>query len=105
MFWIIPLIFLILFEIVADIFAKEYSLKDHWYLWAGALLAYVVANMFWLWGIKSGSGLGRGATIFSVASAILAVVIGLYFYGEQTNKFQIAGMTLGVLSLILIFWE
>ena len=62
MFWIIPLIFLILFEIVADIFAKEYSLKDHWYLWAGALLAYVVANMFWLWGIKSGSGLGRGAT-------------------------------------------
>jgi len=105
MFWIIPIIFLILFEVVADIFSKEYSLRGHWYLWVGALLGYVVANMFWLWGIKSGSGLARGATIFSVASAIIAIVIGLYFYGEQTNKFQIVGIILGVFSLVLIFWE
>src|SRR3989344_2240403 len=105
MFWIIPIIFLILFEVVADVFAKEYSLKDRWYLWAGALLAYVVANMFWLWGIKSGSGLARGAIIFSVASAIAATVVGLYFYGEETNKFQLAGIALGIFSLALIFWE
>ena len=105
MLWIIPLIFLILFEIVADIFAKEYSLRDNWYFGGGALLAYVLANMFWLWAIKSGSGLARGATIFGVASAIIAVLIGLYFYGEEANKFQLAGMALGVLALILIFWE
>ncbi|KKS04386.1 MAG: hypothetical protein UU82_C0024G0002 [Candidatus Nomurabacteria bacterium GW2011_GWC2_41_8] len=105
MFWVIPLIFLILFEIVADIFAKEYSLRDNWYFWGGALLAYVLANMFWLWAIKSGSGLARGAIIFSVSSAVLAIIIGLYFYGEQTNKFQFMGMILGVLALILIFWE
>lgn len=105
MFWIVPILFLILFEIIADIFAKEYSLKDHWYLWVGALLAYVIANMFWLWGLKSGSGLARGAIIFSVSSAILAVVIGVYFYGEETNKIQITGMILGAFSLALIFWE
>lgn len=105
MFWIIPLIFLILFEIIADIFSKEYSLKGYWWLWAGALLGYVLANVFWLWSIKSGSGLARGATIFGVSSAIIALVIGLYFYGEETNKLQIAGMVLGVCSLVLIFWE
>ena len=105
MLWIIPIIFLIIFEIVADVFAKEYSLKDHWYLWAGALLGYVIANMFWLWGIKSGSGLARGATIFSISSAVVAIIIGIYFYGEQTNKFQIMGIILGMLSLVLIFWK
>jgi drug/metabolite transporter (DMT)-like permease len=105
MFWTIPIIFLIIFELVADVFSKEYSLKGHWYLWAGALLGYIIANIFWLWGMKTGSGLARGAIIFSVGSAVVATIIGLYFYGETTNKTQIAGIFLGLLSLILIFWE
>lgn len=105
MFWIIPIIFLIIFEIIADIFAKEYSLKGYWWFWVAAILAYVVANAFWLWGIRSGSGLARGAIIFSVVSAILAIIIGLYFYKEETNYIQVIGMVIGALSLILIFWE
>ena len=63
------------------------------------------SNIFWLWSIKTGFGLARGAIIFSAGSAVFAVLIGLYFYGESTNKIQVAGMVLGVLSLILIFWE
>ncbi len=102
--WLIPISFLVLFEVIADIFSKEYALKGHWWLWISAIIGYVIANSFWLWGIRSGSGLARGAVIFSVASAIVAVIIGLYFYGEQTNKVQIAGMVIGALSLILIFW-
>lgn len=105
MFWIVPIFFLIIFEIIADIFAKEYSLHGKWYFWVGGLLGYVLANMFWLWGIKSGSGLARGAVIFSVASAILAIIIGIHFYGENVNKVQTAGIVLGALSLVLIFWE
>jgi drug/metabolite transporter (DMT)-like permease len=105
MFWIIPISFLIVFEVIADIFSKEYSLKGHWYLWAGALLGYVVANIFWLWGIKSGSELARGAIIFSVGSAIGAVILGVVFYHESVTKIQIIGMILGALSLALIFWE
>ena len=93
-----------MFEIVADIFSKEYSLKGQWYFWVAAILGYVVANIFWLWGIRSGSGLARGAIIFSVGSAVVATILGLYFYGESTNKVQIVGMILGVLSLVLIFW-
>lgn len=105
MFWIIPISFLILFEIIADVFAKEYALKGHWFLWVSAIMGYVIANSFWLWGIRSGSGLARGAIIFSVGSAVVAAVIGIYFYGEQTNKLQIAGIALGVIALTLIFWE
>lgn len=105
MFWVIPLIFLIILESVADIFAKEYSFKGNWYWWALAIGGYIAANIFWLWAIRSGSGLAKGALIFSVASAILAIILGVYIYGEQINKFQLAGMAMGVISLALIFWE
>ena len=103
--WLIPISLLILFEVIADIFSKEYALKGHWFLWVAAISGYIVANAFWLWGIRTGSELARGAIIFSVGSAILAVVVGLYFYGESTNKVQVIGMILGALSLILILWH
>ena len=105
MFWIIPIALVILAELGADIISKEYSIKGHWYFWMGAMVAYIITNSFWLWGLRSGSGLARGALIFSVCSAIGAVVIGVYFYGEATNRIQIIGMILGALSLILIFWQ
>lgn len=105
MFWIFPIILLVLFELVADIFSKEYAVKGNWYFWILAISTYIIANIFWLWSIRTGSGLARGAIIFSVASAVLAVIVGIHFFGEHTNKFQIAGMILGVLSIVLIFWE
>lgn len=103
--WIFPLSLLILFEIFADIFAKEYSLKDHWYFWLGSLLCYVLANIFWLYAIKHGSGLTRGANIFSVSTAVIATFIGVYIYKESISSIQIIGVVLGVFSLICIFWE
>lgn len=105
MIWIIPLSLLIIFESLADIFAKEYSLKGHWYLWLGGIIGYIIANIFWLSAIKNGAQLGRGAIIFSIVSAVLALIIGVYFYHEKTNGIQLAGMFLGIISLVLIFWE
>lgn len=103
--WIAPLSLLIVFEIVADIFAKEYSLKGNSLFWILSIASYVAANIFWLSAIKNGSGLARGAIIFSVASAVIATIIGVYFYNESTNKIQLIGMSLGIISLALIFWE
>lgn len=103
--WVIGLILLILFESLADIIAKEYSLHGGKIRWAGAILGYVTANAFWLWALKSGSGLARGAIIFSVASAILAAIIGILLYKETLNKYQIIGVIFGIVALILIFYE
>lgn len=64
-----------------------------------------MANIFWLKAIRLGSGLGKGAVIFSVASAVIAVVIGIVFYKESVNKLELAGIMLGVVSLILILWN
>ncbi|MES2213574.1 MAG: EamA family transporter [Patescibacteria group bacterium] len=103
--WILPLSILVLFEGIADIFAKNWSLKGGYWLAALSLTSYLLANTFWLFALRSGSGLGKGAIIFSVSSAIIAVVLGLLFYHEEITKFQIAGMVLGIVSLIFIFWE
>lgn len=103
--WLVPLSFLILFELVADVFAKEWSLKSNPWFWIGSLFSYVVANAFWLYAIKSGSGLARGATIFSVASAVLAIVVGLIIYKENVTTIQVLGMFFGLVAIVLIFWN
>ncbi len=104
--WIIPLAILIGFEMIADIFAKEWSLGHKSLFYAVfALLAYMLANTSWLFALKYGSGLARGAIIFSVASALLASVIGIIFYKEELTTIQIIGVVLGLLSIAFIFWE
>jgi uncharacterized membrane protein len=104
--WIIPLVVLIFFEAIADIFAKEWSLGNRSFVYAIlSLVAYLLANSSWLIALKYGSGLARGAIIFSVASAILASIIGLIFYKEQLTAIQLIGVFIGVISIILIVWE
>ena len=106
MFWIIPLSILIFFEMVADIFAKEWSLGNRSLFYAVlSLFAYLLANTSWLIALRYGSGLARGAIVFSVASAILASLIGIIFYKEHLSHIQIAGIVIGIVSIILIFWE
>ena len=102
--WIIPLALLIFVEALADVLAKEWSLRRGWVLWLGAIAAYVLANTFWLFALKAGSGLARGGIIFSVASAILAAGLGLVLYHEDVSKAQFLGIALGVISIVLIFW-
>jgi drug/metabolite transporter (DMT)-like permease len=103
--WLFPLLLLIIFEAVADVFAKEWSLKKMIWFAIISLALYLVANSFWLFSLKNGAGLGRGAIIFSVASAIIAVILGMVLYKEPINRIQIIGFLLGVVSLVLIFWE
>lgn len=103
--WIIFLGFLIAFEAVADIIAKEYQLHAGWIRFCGAILAYVIANVFWLISLRSGAGLTRGAILFSVGSAVLAILIGLVLYKEPVSNMEIVGIILGFISIILLVWE
>lgn len=103
--WILPLSLLIIFELIADIFAKQWSLNRVTFLAICSLASYVIANTFWLFALKNGSGLARGAVIFSVLSAIIAVVLGIFLYKEQVTKTQAIGLILGLVSIALIFWH
>lgn len=103
--WLLPLSILILFELIADILAKNWSIKGGWFLATASLGAYLLANTFWLFALKNGSGLGRGAIIFSLVSAIIAILLGAFLYHEKVTTYQMIGMVLGTISLVFIFWE
>jgi len=103
--WILPLSLLIVFESLADIFAKNWSINKTIWLAVASLFLYLVANSFWLFALKNGAGLGRGAVIFSVSSAIIAVILGVLFYKEEVSRLQMIGFALGIASLFFIFWE
>lgn len=103
--WILFLGLLILTEAVADIIAKEYQLKAGAVRFGGAIFAYVIANVFWLVALRYGAGLTKGAIFFSVASAILAIVIGLVLYKETLTTLQIIGVAIGFIAIILLSWE
>ncbi len=103
--WIVALMLLILFEGIADIFSKNYSLKGQPSYWFLAISGYIIANCFWLWSIRRGSGLARGGVLFSIGSAIIAVLIGTLMYGEKMGKIELAGILVGFIAIVLIFWS
>ena len=103
--WIIPLGILVFFEMIADVLAKNWSIKGNLYLAVFSLLSYMLANVFWLFALKNGSGLTKGAIIFSVSSAIIATILGVFFYKENISFVQLLGVFLGLISLLFIFWE
>lgn len=103
--WILFLLLLIGFEAVADILAKEWEIKSGAHRFILSIIGYVLANVFWLVALKYGAGLTRGAILFSVGSAILAIVIGLLMYKESLTALQMLGVGFGLVAIILLVWE
>ena len=93
--WITPLSFLVLGEFCADILAENWSITRSPYLAIGALGAYLLANAFWLFALGNGSGLARGAVLFSVASGVIAVALGVVVYKEHVDPHASCGVVLG----------
>ena len=74
---------LIIFEIIADIFAKEFSLNSKYWLFGLAIICYVIANASWLISLQHNSELARMANLFSVSTGLIAAIIGIFVYGEN----------------------
>lgn len=101
---ILPLLWLLLFEALADYFATR------WGGWAKTIFAviaigfYIVCNIFWLYALKNGVGLGRGNIIFAVGSSILAIGMGYLIFHESYTPLQITWLILGLISIGLVTW-
>ncbi len=102
--WAIYLFGLIAFEVIADIFVKEHSLKRTWWTFACGLGGYILANICWLISMRYNSQLALSANIFSVSTGIIAALIGVYIYNEVLTTQHLIGILLGVVSLILLLW-
>ncbi len=97
--WLYFLLLLVVFELVADILAKQFALNGK-YIFAGlSLLGFVVANTAWLISLRTGAELGKGAVLFAVLSGIGAVAIGVLVYHEKTTPWQVIGLILGIAAI------
>lgn len=105
MIWFLPLCGLILFECIANVFAKEYSLSRDMREWFFAMSCYVICNSFWLLAMRNGVGLARGAIYFSLSSTIISVCIGVFYYKEIIAVRQMAGLILGLIAIVLLTGE
>lgn len=103
--WIIPLSILIIFEGVADYFAGKWGVTGSMRFAIISFVGYAMGNLSWLIAVHNGSGLARGAEIFSIVSALLAILIGIVVYKESLTTIQIIGVVLGVISIVLLVWE
>ena len=101
--WLLWLAGLIGFEILADIFVKEHSIKKTGWTFVIGLSGYILANVCWLISMRYKSQLALSANIFSVSTGIVAALIGHYLYQETLTTQHVIGIGLGVVSLGLLF--
>src|SRR5258708_30118130 len=103
--WFTFLLVLVVFELIADVLAKQFALSGKLIFAIFSVLGYVAANIAWIISLRSGGDLGKGAIIFSVLSGIAAVAIGLVVYREKTGPYQLIGLVLGIAAIAFLSLE
>ena len=96
---------LVVFELIADILAKQFALNGKLIFAVLSLLGFIAANTAWLISLRTGAELGKGAVLFSVLSAAGAVLIGLLVYKEKTGPYQLVGLALGIAAIAFLSAE
>jgi multidrug transporter EmrE-like cation transporter len=103
--WLYFLLLLVAFELLADILAKQFAVSGK-YIFAGlSILGFVAANTAWLISLRTGAELSKGAMLFSVLSAIGAVLIGILLYHEKVGPYQYIGLALGIAAIAFLSLE
>ena len=100
--WLLFLLALVAFELIADIFAKQFAISGKLVLAMCSMLGFVAANTAWIISLRTGAELSRGAVLFSVLSAIGAAAIGLLVYHEHASRYQVLGLGVGILAIVLL---
>jgi multidrug transporter EmrE-like cation transporter len=101
----IPLILLFsvsaLFVGFGDYLAKRWSLEPAWSTFGGALFCYFASSFFYLQTLTR-KGLVVSCVIWSIASIIAFLFVGLVIFHETLTGTQLVGVILGIASLLLL---
>lgn len=103
--WLYFLLLLVAFELIADILAKQFALSGKYTFAVLSIVGFIAANTAWLISLRTGAELGKGAVLFSVLSAIGAVVVATVLYHEKVNIYQGIGLLLGIAAIVFLSIE
>ena len=103
--WLYFLLLLVVFELLADILAKQFAVSGKYVFAIFSIVGFILANTAWLISLRTGAELSKGAVLFSVLSGIGAVLIGLFVYHEKTTPYQIIGLILGIAAIAFLSIE
>jgi drug/metabolite transporter (DMT)-like permease len=70
-----------------------------------SIVGFIAANTAWLISLRTGAELGKGAILFSVLSAIGAVVLTIFLYHEKVTPYQYIGLLLGIAAIVFLSIE
>ena len=91
----------VLFEIIADILFKYWSMNSRTVFIVIGLIIYSVGTIIWAYSLKF-NNLSKAITIFTVLNLIVIVLIGYYLFKEEVSFTNVIGILLGVISVILV---
>ncbi len=103
--WLYYLLVLVVFELVADILAKQFAVSGKYVFAILSIIGFIAANTAWLISLRTGAELSKGAVLFSVLSGIGAVLIGVFVYHEKTTAYQVIGLLLGIAAIAFLSVE
>ncbi|GER86693.1 hypothetical protein KDW_08550 [Dictyobacter vulcani] len=103
--WLYFLLILVAFELVADILAKQFAISGKYTFAILSIAGFIAANAAWLVSLRTGAELGKGAVLFSVLSAIGAVIVAVLIYHEKVTTYQVVGLVLGVIAIAFLSIE
>ena len=100
--WLTFVLILGVFELIADVLAKQYALNGKLVFAVLSILGYIAANIAWIISLRNGGELGKGAILFGALSGIIAVIIGVLVYREKVSTYQFIGMILGIAAIVFL---
>ncbi|GHO88320.1 SMR family transporter [Dictyobacter formicarum] len=103
--WLYFLLILVAFELVADILAKQFAISGKYTFAILSIVGFIAANTAWLISLRTGAELGKGAVLFSVLSAIGAVIVAILIYHEKVSTYQFIGLILGIAAIAFLSIE
>ena len=87
-----------------EFLSKEFALSPGWGLFGFILLVDVLSISAWLPAIYQKNQLSIIGVVWSLASLMLTVGVGVLVFNEKLTPIRILGIFFGIIALILLSW-
>lgn len=88
-------------EVIGDILFKKWSLNGKNAILTTGFIIYSIGTLFWAFSLKY-EVLSKAISVLTILNLIIIVLIGVLYFNENLSFMNKIGISLGILSMILI---